>query len=176
LFAAIDWHGVFVPTVSLVEIALRGTLMYLGIFILMRFSRRVVGSISTADMLIVVVVADAAQNGMSAEYHSVTEGAVLVVTIFAWNWFMDWLEFRFPNLQPLLEGRPLPLIRNGRLLRRNMRAEMVTMAELSSQLREHGVEDVSQVKQCCLEADGHLSVITHDDHTDRYPERQSKNG
>jgi len=170
----IDWHGVFVPTVSLLELVLRGTLMYLGIFVLMRVSRRVVGSISTADMLIVVVVADAAQNGMSADYHSVTEGAVLVGTIFAWNWFMDWLEFRFPSLQPMLEGRPLPLIRNGRILRRNMRAEMITMAELHSQLREHGVESISQVKRCCLEADGHLSVITEDGDTDKYPERQSK--
>jgi uncharacterized membrane protein YcaP (DUF421 family) len=171
--SSIDWHGVFVPTVSLPELVLRGTLMYLGIFVLMRLSRRVVGSISTADMLIVVVVADAAQNGMSADYHSVTEGALLVGTIFAWNWFMDWLEFRFPRLQPILEGRPLPIIRNGRINRRNMRAEMITMAELTSQLREHGVDDVRTVKRCCLEADGRLSVIAMSGETDKYPGRES---
>ena len=169
----IDWRGMFVPTVSLWEILLRGTIMYLGIFVLMRFMRRVVGSISTADLLIIVIVADAAQNAMSADYHSITEGVVLIGTIFGWNFLMDWLEFRFPALQPLLEGRPLALVKNGRMIRRHMRAEMITLAELKSQLREHGVEDIAQVRHCFLEADGHLSVIVNDRPRDTFPERKS---
>jgi len=176
LASSIDWRGIFVPTVSLAELVVRGTLMYIGILVLMRVSRRVIGAMSTADLLIVVLVADAAQNAMAAEYHSVTEGFVLVGTIFAWNLVIDWLEFRFPGLQPFIEGKPLPLIRNGRILRRNMRHEMITMAELASGLREHGVEDIQSVKRCCLEADGHLSVITEDGDADKYPERQSKHG
>lgn len=156
---AIDWHSVFVPRVSLLELMFRGSAMYLGLFFAMRFSRRIVGGISTADLLIVVLVADASQNAMSSDYHSITEGAVLVGTIFAWNYILDWLEYRFPALRPLLEGKPLPLIRNGRVNRHSLRSEMITIAELRAQLREHGIEHFAQVKQCSLEADGHLSVI-----------------
>jgi uncharacterized membrane protein YcaP (DUF421 family) len=152
----------FVPKVSLLELVLRGSIMYLGIFAAMRVSRRIVGALGTADLLIVVLVADAAQNAMSAEYHSVTEGVVLVGTIFVWNYVIDWAEYKFPRLLPLLEGKPLPLIQNGRLMRRNLRAELITIAELKSQLREHGIEDLSEVKRCCLEPDGHLSVIKVD--------------
>src|SRR5688572_32621292 len=96
---AIDWHSIFVPKVSLLELLMRGTLMYLGIFFALRFFRRTAGALSIADLLLVVLVADAAQNAMSSEYGSVTEGAVLVGTIFAWDYVLDWLEFRFPRLR-----------------------------------------------------------------------------
>jgi uncharacterized membrane protein YcaP (DUF421 family) len=156
---AIDWHSIFMPKVSLLELVLRGTLMYLGIFFALRFFRRTAGALSIADLLLVVLVADAAQNAISSEYGSVTEGAVLVGTIFAWDYVLDWLEFRFPRLRPLLQPRPLPLIENGRVNRRNLRAEMISPEELAAQLREHGVESATEVKKCYLEADGHLSVI-----------------
>jgi len=150
----------FVPEMSLWELVMRGTMMYLGIFVIMRVSRRVVGAISTADLLIIVIVADAAQNAMSANYHSVTEGFVLVGTIFAWNYIMDWLEFKFPKFEHIIAGKPHPLIKDGRILKHNMREEMITMAELRSQLREHGVDDYRTVKLCTVEPDGHLSVIS----------------
>ena len=92
IVAAIDWRALFVPTASLPELFLRGSMMYLFILALMRIFRREAGSISIADLLVIVLVADAAQNGMSAQYHSVTEAAVLVGTIFLWNFALDWLS------------------------------------------------------------------------------------
>ena len=79
----IDWHAVLVPTVSLLELVLRGSLMYLGILAALRIFRREAGALSTADLLVIVLVADAAQNAMASQYDSVTEGLVLVATIFA---------------------------------------------------------------------------------------------
>jgi uncharacterized membrane protein YcaP (DUF421 family) len=159
LISAVDWHAVFVPTVSLFELVLRGSVMYLLIFVAMRVFRRETGALSTADLLVVVLVADAAQNAMASEYHSLTEGAILVGTIFAWNYGLDWLAYRFPRLHRLLKSPPLLLIENGRLQRRNLRAEMLTPADLAAQLREAGVENFAEIKRCYLEADGHLSVI-----------------
>jgi uncharacterized membrane protein YcaP (DUF421 family) len=159
LDTAVDWHALLVPTVSLLELVLRGSLMYLFLFALMRIFRRDSGALSTADLLVVVLIADAAQNAMASEYHSLTEGAVLVATIFAWNYGLDWLGFRFPRVHRLLNPPPLLLIQNGRLIWRNLRAELLTKADLTAHLREQGIEDFAEVSRCYLEGDGHLSVI-----------------
>ena len=156
---AIDWHALFVPTVSLLELVLRGSVMYLFVLVAMRLFRRDAGALSTADLLVVVLVADAAQNAMASEHHSLTEGAVLIATIFAWNYGLDWLAYRYPRVHRLLNPPPLLLIENGRLQGRNLRAEMLTKADLAEQLREQGIEDFAEVRRCYLEGDGHLSVI-----------------
>jgi uncharacterized membrane protein YcaP (DUF421 family) len=155
----IDWNEAFVPTVSLAEIVLRGTFVYLLLFFVLRVLRREAGALGISDLLVVVLIADAAQNAMSSDYKSITEGAVLVGTIVAWDFFLDWLGYRFPAVQRLLRPAPLPLVKDGRVLRRNMRREMITTEELMSQLREQGVESVAEVKVCRLEGDGHISVI-----------------
>jgi uncharacterized membrane protein YcaP (DUF421 family) len=77
----IDWHGLLVPTVSLLELVLRGSAIYLGILVLMRVLRRDAGTLSTADLLVVVLIADAAQNAMASEYHSITQGAADVAQV-----------------------------------------------------------------------------------------------
>lgn len=158
----IDWNSAFVPTVSVAEMVLRGTLVYLLLFFVLRVLRREAGALGISDLLVVVLIADAAQNAMASEYKSITEGAVLVGTIVAWDFFLDWLGYRFPSIQRLLRPAPLPLIKDGRVLRQNLRKEMITMEELMSQLREQGVESVEEVKACRLEGDGHISVIKYD--------------
>lgn len=157
----IDWQSMFVPTVALVEMFLRGTAIYLFIFFMLRIFRRQAGSIGISDLLVVVLVADAAQNAMANEYKSITEGIVLVATVFAWDMLLDWLGDRYKGtwLGRLLRPAPLLLIRNGRILRHNLRKEMVTEDELLGQLRELGVERVEDVKKSYLEADGHISVV-----------------
>ena len=158
----IDWKSVFVPEVALLEIVLRGTFVYLLLFFVLRVLRREAGALGISDLLVVVLIADAAQNAMASEYKSVTEGAVLVGTIVAWDFLLDWLGYRFPAVQRLLRPAPLPLIKDGRVLRQNLRKEMITMEELLGQLREQGVERVEEVKRCCLEGDGHVSVIKYE--------------
>jgi uncharacterized membrane protein YcaP (DUF421 family) len=158
----IDWNSVFVPTVSIPEVVLRGTFVYLLLFFVLRVLRREAGALGISDLLVVVLIADAAQNAMSSEYKSVTEGAVLVLTIVGWDFLLDWLGYRFHALQRLLRPAPLPLVKEGRVLRRNLRKEMLTMEELMSQLRKQGVEHVGEVKMCRLEGDGHISVIKYE--------------
>lgn len=157
-----DWTSIFVPTVSLFEIFLRGSLTYLFLLLLLRLLRRDAGAMSMADLLVVVLIADAAQNAMASEYKSVTEGAVLVLTIGFWNYMINWLCFHFPAVERLISPPPLLLIKNGQLQRRNMRQEMISTEELLEQLREQGVADPAEVKQCCLEGDGHISIIRQD--------------
>jgi uncharacterized membrane protein YcaP (DUF421 family) len=155
-----DWGAMFGLTVSPLELIIRGSAMYLFLFVLFRVViRRRIGAVGMADLLILVIIADASQNAMSGEYKSVTDGAILVGTIIAWNMLIDLLNHRFAALRPWLEPPPLLLIHNGRMLQRNMRHELVTENELRSQLREHGIDDLSQVRKAYMESDGRVSVI-----------------
>ena len=157
---SLDWGQIFGISVSPLELIIRGTAMYLFLFLLFRVVvRRRVGAIGMADILILVIIADAAQNAMSGEYKSVTEGAILVGTIIFWDQAIDWLNFRVPALRPWLEPPPMLLIQNGRVLHRNLRHEYVTEDELKAKLREKGVKDYSEVAEAHMESDGNVSVI-----------------
>jgi uncharacterized membrane protein YcaP (DUF421 family) len=162
---AVDWQYFFVPSVALAEIILRGSLIYLGIFALMRFVlKREAGTIGLPDLLMTVLIADAAQNAMAVEYHSITEGFLLIITIVFWNYTLDWLSQRFPRMARLLHPPPLPLVKDGRLLHRNMRRELITEEELRSHLRQQGIEEFAQVQAAYMEGDGQISIIPREDH------------
>jgi uncharacterized membrane protein YcaP (DUF421 family) len=155
-----SWNEIFGLSVSPAELIVRGSAMYLFLFLLFRIViRRRVGSVGMADILVLVIIADAAQNGMSGEYRTVTEGAILVTTIVAWNVLTDWLTYKSSRLQKILEPPALLLIDKGRLLRRNLRLEFLSEDELRSKLREHGVSDYAQVAKAYIESDGEISVI-----------------
>lgn len=155
----LDWHRIFVPAEPLLELVFRGSCMYLSAFCLLRIFRRQTGSIGPADLLVLLLIADAAQNGMADEYRSVTEGIVLVATIIFWEYLLDWLGFRFPQFGALLERPPLALIADGQVLHRNLHQELLTLDELRSHLRQKGVDDEARVRACFLEGDGQISVI-----------------
>ncbi len=163
----VDWHSMFVPTESLLEIFLRGTLMYLGMFLLLRYFRRQAGAVGIADLLLIVIIADAAQNGMAGDSKSVTESGVLILTIVAWNYILDFLIDRSAFFKSILEPKELLLIQDGKLQRRNMHKELISYDELISQLRLQGVEKVSEVKQCRLESNGHFSILKNDKDSDQ---------
>lgn len=157
---AIDWHVIFVPEHSLLEMLVRGTIMYLLVFVLVRLmSKRQIGGLGPSDVLVIVLLAEVAGNGFTADYRSISEGAVLVATLLGWTYALEWLGNRFPVMERLIREPKLKLIENGRMLRRNMRAELVTRDELLAQLREQGLEDCEDVAAAYMEADGQISVI-----------------
>ena len=152
-----DLFEVHVPVL---ELLLRGTLVYWLLFLIFRFLlRRDVGAVGIADILLLVIVADAAQNAMSGGYDTFAEGAILVSTIVAWNWLLDMLAYRFTLMRRFLSPGRLTLIKHGVPQRRNLRREFITMDELFEKMREQGVEKLSEVKVAYLEGDGQISVI-----------------
>lgn len=155
-----SWRELFVPSEPIVETILRGSVTYLALFLLMRFVlKRESGSIGTADLLMIVLIADAAQNAMANDYKSITEGIILVCTIIFWNFMLDWLSYHSPALRRILQPQPLILVKNGRMYKQNMRKELITKEELMGELREQGVKDLSLVKEARIEEDGQISVI-----------------
>ena len=157
---ALDLEGMFVPTHSLLEIFLRGTLMYLGLVAILRFLlRRQAGSVGIADLLLIVVLADAAQNGFSDDYRSITEGLLLVLTIVFWDFALDWLSFHVPAFRKLMRAPPILLVSDGKTLKHNMRKEALSDDELMSELRQQGIEKLEDVRRAYMEDDGHISII-----------------
>jgi uncharacterized membrane protein YcaP (DUF421 family) len=157
------WSRVFDFSTPPLEVVVRGTLMYLSIFFILRIVfKRESGGSGITDLLVVVLIADAAQNGMSGNYQSVPEGLLLVATIIFWSALLNALAFKFQPFRRLVRHRPLVLVRDGYLVRANMAKELVTDSELFSQLREQGVTSLGQVRVARMEPDGKLSVTTYD--------------
>jgi uncharacterized membrane protein YcaP (DUF421 family) len=152
-----DLFQVHVPVPELI---LRGTLVYWLLFLIFRFIlRRDVGAVGIADILLLVIVADAAQNAMSGGYDTFTEGAILVGTIVAWNWLLDFLSFHFKPVRRFASPSRLMLVEGGKPRLRNLRREFITMEELREKMREQGIEELREVKAAYLEGDGEISVI-----------------
>ncbi len=156
----IDWPGLFIPTHSIAEMIVRGTLMYVALFMILRMLlKRQAGGIGLADLLLVVIIADAAQNAFAKEYGSLSEGLVLILTIVFWDYVFDWLGSRVEWFGRMMHPQPLALIKDGRLLRRNMEKETISEDELMTELRKKGIETPAQVKKAYIEGDGHVSII-----------------
>ena len=158
-----DLGSLFAVHLDPLEIVVRGTAIYWFLFVLFRFVlRRDVGSIGIADVLLLVLIADAAQNAMSGGYKTVTEGFILVATIASWNYALDWGAFHCAALRRLVEPPPLALVRDGRVLRHNLRKELVSVSELKAKLREQGVQDFGEIAVAYMEADGEISLVRRD--------------
>ena len=156
----VDWQELFSFSVPAAELVVRGTAMFWFLYLLFRFIvRRDAGGVGMADILVLVIVADAAQNAMAGEYRSIADGMLLVGTIVFWNYLLDWLCYRFPALEQVLQPRPLLLVKDGRMLLNNMRRQLLTREELLAKIREEGLEDLKAVKRAYMESDGKISVI-----------------
>jgi uncharacterized membrane protein YcaP (DUF421 family) len=159
-FFNVNWKGVFVPSIPIVEIVVRGSLVYLAIFALLRSTmKRRSGAIGITDLLVVVFIADAAQNAMAINYTSITDGIILVTTIVFWSYILNWLEHRLPNFHGLVYSPPILLVKDGCILHHNLQKELISEDVLMSQLRQLGVNDVAEVKESYLESNGSISGL-----------------
>jgi len=157
----IGWGSLLKPDTPLLETFIRGSVTYLLLFTLLRVVlKRQAGSVSISDLLLVVLIADASGGALSANSQTLVDSFLLVGTIIFWSYAIDWLGFHFPLLQRLFYPPPLTLVKDGKMLRRNMRQELITEQELMTTLRHQGVERLEDVKIACMEGDGRISVVT----------------
>jgi uncharacterized membrane protein YcaP (DUF421 family) len=158
----IDWSGLFIPQNPLAEILLRGTLIYLLLFVVLRFFlNRQAGAVGIPDLLVVVLIVEATTDALGRN-ESITEAALLVATVMAWSYGLQWICFHVPWLEFLIASPRVKLVENGKVLRRNMRRELVTDDELMALLRSQGIDDVKAVKAAYIEGSGDISVIRND--------------
>lgn len=158
-----DWKELFALSAPALETFIRGSAMYLGIFAMMRIvGKREGGSHALTDLLVIVLIAEAASHGMAGEARGISASLVLIATILFWSVALDALAWRFKPLGRLLKPGPSPLVRDGKLDRRALRRELMTQEELMAELRLHGITDLSEVARAYLENNGMVSVLRRD--------------
>lgn len=121
--------------------------------------RRTGGELAIMDLIFIILIAEAASHALG-DYTSVTEGFVVIITLVGWNYIVNLLSFHIPFIERIVSAPPLQVIKNGKLLRRNMRMEYLTEEELMDQLRKEGIIDVNEVQAAFVESDGKISVMS----------------
>lgn len=153
---------VLIPTVPLWEIVVRTVVVYLALLVMLRIAgKRELGQMSVADLIVILVIANAVQNAMNAGDNSLTVGLVAAATLVAMNVLLSRVGRRIPFLSHLFVDEPTLLMQDGELLKKNMEHEHVEEEEIEMAAREHGIGDLSEVSEAILEPDGSISIIPH---------------
>ena len=157
---ATDWARMFTPEMSLPEILIRGTLIYLALCLLLRVVlKRQAGKISLSDLLVVTLVAGVCRNPLVRDAYSIPDGLLVIATVLFWSYAMDWLSFYVPLIHKVLHPKPVPLIRDGVILKDNLKGELLTENQLRCKLRRKGINDPRLVAEAWMEGDGRVSVV-----------------
>ncbi len=144
------------------EIFIRGSTIYWFIFLLLRLAgRRDIGSVGVADLLVLVLIADAASGAMTGDSKSLGDGMAVVASIFFWSVLVDRVGYFFPSTRRWLTPNRVCLISNGELQRRGMRREYITEEELMAELRLKGIDKVENIRDAYMESNGKISVIQY---------------
>lgn len=169
-----NWDEVFYLSVPVLELFVRATFLYFGFFFLLHsVLRRQIGSLGTTDLLLVVLIASSAHNGMGSEHKSITDALLMAIIMVGWNVLLQFISQHNRWVANLLHPPAIELVRNGRFSRKAMDRELITEEEIRTQMREQGIDDVKEIARARLEGDGKISIITRDKAQHRKP-RESK--
>jgi uncharacterized membrane protein YcaP (DUF421 family) len=158
----LDFVALFEPD-TVLEVAFRGTVTYLAVFILLRvIVRQAAGQLNLADILLIVMIADASQNAMAGDYVSITDGIVLIATLTFWSVAIDWLSLHVPVIGRWVHPAAKVIVEDGVPLRRVLRQELITDEELMTHVRKAGAEDLSQVRKAWVEGNGEITLVLKD--------------
>jgi len=142
------------------DLVLRTVFVFFLILIVTRaVGRRELSSLEPFDLILLVVIGDLVQQGVTQSDYSLTGTTTVIVTIALLVVATAYLSFRFKRLRPLLEGEPLLLISNGEVLRRNLRRQRLTVQELEAEARLQSIASLRDVRYAVLETNGQISFL-----------------
>jgi uncharacterized membrane protein YcaP (DUF421 family) len=142
------------------DIVLRTVAVFAFLLVLTRIiGRRELSSLEPFDLILLIVLGDAVQQGLTQDDYSLT-GAFLVIGTFAiLQVLVSWIGFRFPGTRTILEGEPIIIIEDGKLIERNLKRERLTHDEIAEEARNQQIAHISQVRWGVLETTGKISFI-----------------
>ena len=142
------------------DLVLRTIAVFAFLLVLTRIiGRRELSSLEPFDLILLIVLGDAVQQGLTQDDYSLT-GAFLVIGTFAvLQVFVSWIGYRFPRARPILDGEPIIIIEDGQLIERNLKRERLTHAEIAEEARNQQIAHISQVRWGVLETNGQISFI-----------------
>ena len=142
------------------DIVLRAVALYAFVIIVIRvIGRRELSSMTPFDLILLIVLGDAIQQGLTQDDYSVTGAILAVATIATLQVVTSYLSFRFPSVRKVFEGDPIVLVDHGKFVHRNMRRERMTEEEIAEEARQQQISSIDQVEWAILEANGTVSFI-----------------
>jgi uncharacterized membrane protein YcaP (DUF421 family) len=154
------WHNLFVPDLSVAEKILRPVLVYIFLVVAVRAAgRRELAQLNSFDLVVLMMLANTVQNATIGNDNSMIGGLIGVSALLLVNYLVVRLLYRHPRIDRLLEGEPVELIRDGRILRAPLEREVITEEELLEAVRKQGLRDASDVDRAVLETGGAISVV-----------------
>lgn len=142
---------------------LRAVAIYLMVMLLVRISgKRAVGQFTPFDLVLLILIGNAVQNGLNGGDNSMTGAAVLAVCLIGLNYLAAWLSSRSATARKLIEGVPTVLAKDGHVFRDVLRRELVSKADFHEAMRQAGCLDVAQIRLATLETDGHITLLVEE--------------
>jgi uncharacterized membrane protein YcaP (DUF421 family) len=142
------------------DLVIRATAIFFFIFLVMRVAgRRELGTLEPFDLILLVVLGDLVQQGITQSDQSVTGTLTVISTIALLSVGVSWISFRFRGVRPVTEGEPVVLVRDGEPIERNLRRERITLDDIREEARAAQIESVADLRWAILEDNGHISCI-----------------
>jgi uncharacterized membrane protein YcaP (DUF421 family) len=142
------------------DLIIRTVVIFTVILVLTRMlGRRELGSLEPFDLILLIVVGDLVQQGVTQDDYSLTGAVLVIATLALLSIGVSYLSFRVPRLRPVLNGEPIVLVEGGRFIDSNMRRERLTEAEVHSAARQNGLATLDGVRFAVLETNGQISFI-----------------
>lgn len=148
------------PTLTLWALLGRATVIFFAVMLVTRLlPKREIGDNSPSDLLAVVIAGGLVADSMSVGSETPIDFLLLLVVVLVWGWVIDWLQYRIAWVEKLLCEAPVEIVRDGRMLRKGMRRELITQAELEGAIRRAGLADVDDVARATVEPTGEISIV-----------------
>lgn len=142
------------------DLVIRAAVVFCFVFLLTRVTgKRELSQLEPFDVILLVVVGDLVQQGVTQSDYSVTGALTVISTIGVLSVFVSWLSYRFKLLRQATEGEPVVLVHDGQPIERNMRRERITLADIEKEARQEQITSVRDLRWAILENDGHISFI-----------------
>ena len=139
---------------------LRAVAIYALVMVLVRVSgKRAVGQFTPFDLILLILIGNAVQNGINGGDNSLTGAAIMATTLIALNYGVAFVISRSARAERIVEGAPVVIARNGRLFEKVLRRELISGDAFNEVLRMNNIEDVGEVELALLETNGNISVV-----------------
>lgn len=156
------------------EMVLRASAIYFFLWIVSRaVGRRELAELSAFELMMLVIVGDLIQQGVTQNDMSVTGAMLAVGTIASWTVIFSYVSFRWKRTKTIIDGIPVVVIHDGKLVTETLRLERVVETDVLQAARNEGIDDIAKVRVGIIEADGRFSFIRYDNERVDPPDRRA---
>jgi uncharacterized membrane protein YcaP (DUF421 family) len=142
------------------DLAIRAVALFCFVYLLTRIiGRRELSSMEPFDLILLIVIGDAIQQGLTQDDYSVTGALIVIGTFAVLQILISYLSYRFPRLRPALDGEPMVVVQDGKVIEKNMKRERITLEEVMVEARLQQVASLDQIAWAVLETSGKISII-----------------